>query len=77
MLKHFNPTMPYDPRYDPVADEGPGHNREYCPTYWIDTAGPAPEDDGPVVADMDVDVAIIGSGYTGLSAAIHLARRPS
>jgi taurine dehydrogenase large subunit len=74
MLKHFNPTMPYDPRYDPVADDGPGHNREYCPTYWIDTAGPAPEDDGPVVADMDVDVAIIGSGYTGLSAAIHLAR---
>jgi glycine/D-amino acid oxidase-like deaminating enzyme len=74
MLKQLHPTMPYDPRYDPVADEGPGHNRDYCPTYWIGTAGPPPEDDGPVAADMDVDVAIIGSGYTGLSTAIHLAR---
>ena len=41
MLKHFNPTMPYDPRYDPVTDAGPGHNRDYCPTYWIGTAGSA------------------------------------
>jgi len=66
--------QPYDPQYDPVVDAGPGEGREYAPTYWIDTAGPAPEDDGPVKADMDVDVAIIGSGYTGLSCAIHLAR---
>jgi len=65
---------PYDPRYDPVTDRGPGTNRDYAPTYWIATAGEPPEDDGPVTADMDVDVAIIGSGYTGLSCAIHLAR---
>ena len=64
----------YDPRYDPVTDRGPGENRDYAPTYWIDTAGEPPEDDGPVTADMDVDVAVIGSGYTGLSCAIHLAK---
>ncbi|MGN6466969.1 MAG: NAD(P)/FAD-dependent oxidoreductase [Rhizobiaceae bacterium] len=68
------PHDPYDPRYDPVTDRGPGTNRDYAPTYWIATAGEPPEDDGPVVADMDVDVAVIGSGYTGLSCAIHLAR---
>lgn len=64
----------YDPRYDPMVDAGPGHNRDYAPTYWIDTAGPAPEDDGPIHGDVDVDVAIVGSGYTGLSCAIHLAK---
>lgn len=66
--------QPYDPHYDPMVDPTPGRNRDYCPTYWIATAGPPPEDDGPVTADIDVDVAVIGSGYTGLSCAIHLAR---
>lgn len=64
----------YDPRYDPVVDDGPGCNRDYAPTYWIGTAGPPPADDGPITHDIDVDVAIVGSGYTGLSCAIHLAR---
>jgi len=40
----------------------------------VDTAGAPPQDDGAVSGDMDVDVAIIGSGYTGLSTAIHLAK---
>jgi len=71
--KHW-PRASYDPRYDPLVDAGPGHNRDYAPTYWVDTAGPAPEDDGPVSEDMDADVVIVGSGYTGLSTAIHLAR---
>lgn len=71
--KHW-PKSSYDPRYDPLVDSGPGHNRSYAPTYWIDTAGEPPEDDGPVSEDMDVDVAIVGSGYTGLSTAIHLAK---
>ncbi|MDN2565579.1 FAD-binding oxidoreductase [Aquibium sp. A9E412] len=66
--------LPYDPGYDPLLDRGPGENRAYCPTYWIDTAGPPPADDGRIAGDVDVDVAIIGSGYTGLSTAIHLAR---
>src|SRR4051794_29566459 len=65
---------PYDPRYDPMVAADPGHGRDYAPTYWIDTAGEPPADDGPVRAGMDVDVAVVGSGYTGLSCAIHLAR---
>jgi taurine dehydrogenase large subunit len=68
------PRASYDPKYDPIVDAGPGHNREYAPTYWIGTAGAPPEDDGPVSEDMDADVVVIGSGYTGLSCAIHLAK---
>lgn len=64
----------YDPNYDPNVAAHPGCGRDYAPTYWVDTAGPPPEDDGPVSSDMDVDVAIVGSGYTGLSCAIHLAK---
>lgn len=71
--KHW-PKASYDPHYDPIVDAGPGHNRDYAPTYWIDTAGPKPEDDGPVSGDMDADVVVVGSGYTGLSTAIHLAK---
>ena len=65
----------YDPRYDPLIDTHPGHGRGYAPTYWVATAGEPPEDDGPVSGDQDVDVAIIGSGFTGLCCAIFLARR--
>ena len=68
------PKASYDPKYDPLVDTGPGHNRDHAPTYWIGTAGAPPEDDGPVSGDMDVDVVVIGSGYTGLSTAIHLAK---
>ena len=68
------PRAPYDPRYDPLTDPGPGTDRDYAPTYWIATAGARPTDDGPVIGDMDAEVAVIGSGYTGLSCAIHLAR---
>ena len=65
---------PFDPAYDPVHAANPGAGKDYAPTYWIASAGASPEDDGPVTQDIDVDVAIIGSGYTGLSCAIHLAR---
>ena len=71
--KHW-PKSSYDPRYDPLVDAGPGHNRDYAPTYWIGTAGAPPEDDGPITQDTDVDVVVVGSGYTGLSCAIHLAK---
>ncbi|MTI18091.1 FAD-binding oxidoreductase [Rhodobacteraceae bacterium RKSG542] len=66
--------QPYNPKYDPLVSKGPGHNQAYAPTYWIGTAGRTPEDDGPVLQDMDVDVVVIGSGYTGLSCALHLAK---
>ncbi|MBC7003611.1 FAD-binding oxidoreductase [Photobacterium sp. BZF1] len=65
----------YDPAYDPLIANTPGHGTEYAPTYWVGTAGEPPADDGPILSDVDVDVAIIGSGYTGLSTAIHLAEQ--
>ncbi|MBJ2153556.1 FAD-binding oxidoreductase [Paracoccus sp. IB05] len=67
-------AVPFDPFYDPMTARGLGPGSNYAPTYWIGTAGTAPEGDGPVTRAMDVDVAVIGSGYTGLSTAIHLAR---
>jgi taurine dehydrogenase large subunit len=68
------PTAPYDPHYDPLVSAGPGRNHDYAPTYWAATSGPVPDDDGPISGDTDADVAIIGSGYTGLACAIFLAR---
>ncbi|HMN83594.1 MAG TPA: FAD-dependent oxidoreductase [Burkholderiaceae bacterium] len=65
---------PYDPTYDPLVSQHPGCGVDYAPTYWVDTAGPAPQDDGPVTGDRDVDVAIVGSGFTGLATALFLAR---
>ncbi|MTH35909.1 MULTISPECIES: NAD(P)/FAD-dependent oxidoreductase [Paracoccus] len=67
-------SVPFDPQYDPMTARALGPGSDYAPTYWIGTAGPAPDGDGPVTRDMDVDVAVIGSGYTGLSTAIHLAK---
>lgn len=65
---------PYDPRYDPLVAPHPGRATDYAPTYWVATAGPPPADDGPVSRDVDVDVAIVGAGFTGLSTALFLAR---
>lgn len=64
----------YDPAYDPLVHENPGRGRDYAPTYWIGTAGEPPPDDGPIDSDRECDVVIIGSGFTGLNAAIALAR---
>ena len=46
----------------------------YAPTYWVATAGLPPDDDGPVISDLDADVVIIGGGFTGLAAALFLAK---
>jgi glycine/D-amino acid oxidase-like deaminating enzyme len=64
----------YDPYFDPLVAATPGCGQAYPPTYWAATAGPPPEDDGPVDRDLDVDVAIIGGGFTGLACALFLAR---
>ncbi|MCC7067926.1 MAG: FAD-binding oxidoreductase [Burkholderiales bacterium] len=64
----------YDPRYDPLVAHHPGHGQDYAPTYWVATAGPPPEDDGPISGDRDVDVVIVGAGFTGLATALFLAR---
>ncbi|MFT3813608.1 MAG: FAD-dependent oxidoreductase [Acidovorax sp.] len=64
----------YDPQYDPLVAPHPGQGRDYAPTYWVATAGEPPADDGPVAGDLDADVVIVGSGFTGLAAALFLAR---
>jgi glycine/D-amino acid oxidase-like deaminating enzyme len=56
------------------VSDGPGHNRAHAPTWWAASAGAPPEDDGPVSGDIDADVVIIGSGFTGLTTALFLAR---
>ena len=66
---------PYNQKYDPVTDKSIGSGGDYAPTYWIGTAGEPPADDGPITHDIDVDVAIIGSGFTGLTTAIFLAEQ--
>ncbi len=43
-------------------------------SYWAATAGEEVAGAAPVATDMDVELAIIGGGYTGLSTAYHLAR---
>ncbi|MBP1857472.1 NAD(P)/FAD-dependent oxidoreductase [Rhizobium herbae] len=44
------------------------------PNLWHATA-PAAPDTRPLSADISVDVAVIGGGFTGLSAALHLAEK--
>ncbi|HYC49409.1 MAG TPA: FAD-binding oxidoreductase [Burkholderiales bacterium] len=64
----------YDPRFDPLTAREPAACSDYAPTYWVATAGAPPPDDGRVTGDMDVDVAVIGAGFTGLACALFLAR---
>ncbi len=65
--------QPYDPLFDPLAAAAPAGGQQYAPTYWVDTAGPAPAVDGALATDLDVDVVVIGSGFTGLATALFLA----
>jgi len=60
--------------YDPLHDKSPGCGETYPKSYWANVSGEAPKHDGAITEDIDVDVAIIGAGYTGLSCALHLAR---
>jgi len=75
-MRRPSPSLlaPYDPRYDPLVAPHPGRGTDYAPTYWVATAGTPPDDDGPITADTDADVAIVGSGFTGLATALFLAR---
>ncbi len=50
------------------ANEKPG---DYPPSYYQATATATPPFD-PLKGDLDVDVCVIGAGFTGLSAALHL-----
>lgn len=60
--------------YDPLKDRSPGEGIDYPQSYWADHSGNAPNCDGALESDLEVDVAVIGSGYTGLSCALHLAK---
>lgn len=60
--------------YDPLHHLSPGTGEAYPNSYWADVSKNAPDDDGQLTKDIDVDVVIIGAGYTGLSCALHLAR---
>ncbi|ACL58555.1 NAD(P)/FAD-dependent oxidoreductase [Methylobacterium nodulans] len=42
---------------------------------WAASAAPAPAASGPLDGDVQADVAVVGGGYTGLSAALALAER--
>ena len=65
---------PYEPTYDPLVNATPGQGTGYAPSYWVASAGSPPLDDGPIRSDIDADVVVIGSGSTGMSTALYLAR---
>ncbi|MFC3074236.1 NAD(P)/FAD-dependent oxidoreductase [Shinella pollutisoli] len=60
--------------YDPLVHPFPDRSQPDPDSYWLKVGNEAPADDGPVAGDLSVDVAIIGGGYTGLSAALALGR---
>lgn len=60
--------------YDPLHDSFIGQGEAYPESYWANTSDESSEDDGILTEDKDVEVAIIGAGYTGLSCALQLSR---
>ncbi len=46
----------------------------FPPSLWAATAPPPPETP-PLAGDADCDVAVVGAGFAGLSAALHMAER--
>lgn len=60
--------------FDPLKARDAGCGLPHAPSYWAATAGSDPADDGPLTGDREVEVAVVGGGYTGLSCAYHLAK---
>ena len=46
----------------------------YPPSYYAASANPAPERP-PLTGTVDTDICVVGAGYSGLSAALHLAEK--
>ncbi len=59
--------------YDPLKHYSPGVGASYPNSYWVNHSGVSPQKPQQLQKDINVDVAIIGAGYTGLSCAYHLA----
>ena len=64
----------YNPQYDPLVDATPGSAQDYAPSYWADSLGKPPPPTEQLSEDIQADVVVIGSGFTGLSTAYHLAK---
>lgn len=60
-MRHIYHSSAFDPKI-PVG------------SYWEDSAPPLAVDTPPLAGEETCEVAVIGGGYTGLSAALHLAR---
>jgi glycine/D-amino acid oxidase-like deaminating enzyme len=56
-----------------IDPHAPG--QRHVDSYWAATAGDEVSDTPPVQSDLEVDIAIIGGGYTGLSTAFHLGKQ--
>ena len=50
-------------------------SRDDYPDSWYAASVALPDATAPLTETLDVDVCVIGAGYTGLSSAIHLARK--
>ncbi|MDF2178516.1 FAD-binding oxidoreductase [Aliiglaciecola sp. CAU 1673] len=57
--------------FDPLVDKACGEAQPYPASYWSATTSPVAY--APASGHQQVEVAIIGGGYTGLSCAYHLA----
>ena len=64
--------------YDPLHHKSPGCGEPYPRSYWHDSLTletlKQTNNTASLNQNIDVDVVIIGAGYTGLSCALHLAR---
>ncbi len=70
-MSRANPADP--PIGSPLYHASASDPRLVPETFWHATGGPVPVGVDPLDRDVVAEVAVIGGGYTGLSAALHLA----
>ncbi|GAA0859700.1 FAD-binding oxidoreductase [Aliiglaciecola litoralis] len=59
--------------YDPLIESSPAPNQGYPSSYWAKSLDLIPKTNS-LQTSVQADVAVIGAGYTGLSAAYHLQK---